>query len=340
MVRKKRFELSRKNNNGKRSRVLGVLLVASLCCASFPTHASTPGFCGISVAQSVLTSIAPSPDGGFWFQLHRAFDEVASTGTYQAGQATEFEDVSESGTIVPAFQNGRRINGYYIITFDGRINPRGDAVSQTFCDGRLSNCSGYPSNPGSSEYIVAAAAKWDGQGLWAVDRKGRVWTAGNAQSFGDVQSDSSIPTGIAVTPSGLGYYITLEDGGLYSFGDAVFMGRFPDKVTGIALDVDEWCNVIGYWLTVQDGGVFSFGQAPFYGSSGGGGVCLSTAVGFTAFPMGLSDFGCHPTRGYAFVTAQGLVNQFDASGPVIYPPPSRLQNLDPPAIHSPAQKQN
>ena len=99
---------------------------------------------------------------------------------------------------------------------------------------------------------------------------------GDGKSYGDVQEDfSEDPTGIAPTPSGHGYYIVLSDGGVYSFGDAVFHGSTggnkPDgnDVTGMSLSYDLHGKVNGYWLVGSDGGVFTFGDAPFLGSSGG-----------------------------------------------------------------------
>jgi hypothetical protein len=82
----------------------------------------------------------------------------------------------------------------------------------------LGNCTGYPANPPYSQPIVGVAATPSGAGLWAVDRHGKVWAAGDAVWHGDAQHHG-IPTGIAATPSGKGYYIVDSSGGVYSFGD-------------------------------------------------------------------------------------------------------------------------
>jgi hypothetical protein len=69
--------------------------------------------------------------------------------------------------------------------------------------------------------------------------------------------------------------IFLTDGGVYSFGDAVFYGSTggnkPGRhdATGVALSIGENGTVNGYWMVASDGGVFSFGSAPFWGSTGG-----------------------------------------------------------------------
>lgn len=74
--------------------------------------------------------------------------------------------------------------------------------------------------------------------------------------------------GIAATPSGDGYYIVAQDGGVFTYGDAVFHGSQGGKpmnaaVVGIAVRPQN----DGYWLVGADGGVFSFGAAPFHGSA-------------------------------------------------------------------------
>ena len=60
------------------------------------------------------------------------------------------------------------------------------------------------------------------------------------------------------------------DGGVFSYGDAVFEGStggmpLSASVVGMAATTDGG----GYWLIASDGGVFDFGDAGFYGSMGG-----------------------------------------------------------------------
>ena len=59
------------------------------------------------------------------------------------------------------------------------------------------------------------------------------------------------------------------DGGIFSFGDAVFHGstgalHLAKPVVGMAATPDGG----GYWLAAADGGIFTFGDAPFLGSTG------------------------------------------------------------------------
>jgi hypothetical protein len=75
------------------------------------------------------------------------------------------------------------------------------------------------------------------------------------------------------TPPPHGYWLVGSDGGIFTFGDALFYGstgslRLQRPVVGIV----PTSNRGGYWLDASDGGVFSFGDAGFYGSIPGLGL--------------------------------------------------------------------
>ena len=96
------------------------------------------------------------------------------------------------------------------------------------------------------------------------------------------------------TPDGLGYYMVAEDGGIFTFGTAVFYGSIPQILPGVTLDAQVIGIVpsptgLGYLLVAADGGIFTFGDALFYGSVPGvlPGVSLdSQIVAVIAQPAG------------------------------------------------------
>jgi hypothetical protein len=187
------------------------------------------------------------------------------------------------------------------VTPRGDIHARGGAPQ--LCNGELSTCSGFVPSPYGQ--IMAVAGTPTGQGFWAVGYDRKVWTAGDAQSYGDAQNSGSIATGIAVTPSGHGYCISIADGGVYCRGDAPFYGSHPDTLkftTGIAFSFDQNGNVNGYWLVVADGGVFTYGAAPFWGSSGGNDNEVTTIV---SFPQPGQNPANPQTAGYGWIDAEG-----------------------------------
>jgi hypothetical protein len=294
---------------------LGLLALVLLQLAPGRAHASRPYVpTNTKLQEQQLTSIAAAPNGGFWIQKdqwnsNRDRQDQEDGQTLSTAGAASFENVSKAGSI--AAIPGR--NGYWVVSWDGRIFNRGDAP--LLCETYLDHCSGFPGGvPDDVERIVAAAARPQGDGLWAVSRKGQVWTAGNARSYGDVQHQSHPVTGIVATPSGNGYYIVAKDGGVFSFGDAVFWGSTggtppaQSAITGMALSVGYNGQVNGYWLVGEDGGVHTFGFAPFWGSTGGndGG---SPVTGIVSFPASAHGRPPEVTNGYAWVHRNGHVGK-------------------------------
>ena len=79
--------------------------------------------------------------------------------------------------------------------------------------------------------------------------------------------------GMAATTDGNGYWLVASDGGIFSYGDAMFYGSTGSihlnlPIVGMAPTPDG----NGYCLVGFDGGIFTFGDASFYGSTAGWGV--------------------------------------------------------------------
>ncbi|MHB8466001.1 MAG: glycoside hydrolase family 71/99 protein, partial [Acidimicrobiales bacterium] len=73
---------------------------------------------------------------------------------------------------------------------------------------------------------------------------------------------------LPTSPGGPGYWMVAGDGGVFSFGNAVFRGstggtRLAAPIVGLLPSPTGR----GYWLAAADGGVFAFGDAPFLGSA-------------------------------------------------------------------------
>jgi hypothetical protein len=87
--------------------------------------------------------------------------------------------------------------------------------------------------------------------------------------------------GMAATPTGRGYWLVAADGGIFSFGDARFLGstgamRLNQPIVGMAATATGQ----GYWLVAADGSIFSYGDARFLGSASG----LSRVAGMATLP--------------------------------------------------------
>ena len=81
--------------------------------------------------------------------------------------------------------------------------------------------------------------------------------------FGATGNPESFP----VQEASHGYWLVGSDGGIFSFGSALFhgsMGGTPLQRPVVAITPTSTGN--GYWLVASDGGIFSFGDATYYGS--------------------------------------------------------------------------
>ena len=92
---------------------------------------------------------------------------------------------------------------------------------------------------------------------------------------------NSNPRSRPSSASAAGYYVLGADGGIYSFGDAPFLGSVPGlglpaRVQTIRLAVTK--SGRGYWILGADGGIFTFGDAEFLGSVPGTGARNVKAV--------------------------------------------------------------
>ena len=95
----------------------------------------------------------------------------------------------------------------------------------------------------------------------------------NTTKNGDSESNGRTACGaVQGDPGGRplsGYWLAAADGGVFSFGDAAFLGsaggtRLNQPVVGMVATASG----NGYWLVAADGGVFTFGDAAFAGSTG------------------------------------------------------------------------
>jgi lipoprotein-anchoring transpeptidase ErfK/SrfK len=125
---------------------------------------------------------------------------------------------------------------------------------------------------------------------------------GGAHAYGSPNAPLNAPlVGIAATPSGHGYWLLGQDGGIFSYGSAHFYGstgamHLNQPVVGIT----PTPSGRGYLLVAADGGIFTFGDARYHGSTGAQHL-NSPIVGIATTP------GEH---GYWLVAADGGIFSF------------------------------
>lgn len=73
-------------------------------------------------------------------------------------------------------------------------------------------------------------------------------------------------SGIAATPTGKGYWMVAQDGGVFAFGDAHYAGSLARTTLNAPIvGITPTPSGKGYWLVGADGGVFAFGDAHYAG---------------------------------------------------------------------------
>jgi hypothetical protein len=73
---------------------------------------------------------------------------------------------------------------------------------------------------------------------------------------------------MAADPDGKGYWLAAYDGGVFSFGDALFEGSAGNlSLAAPVFAMAPTPSGHGYWLIGGDGGIFAYGDAGFYGAT-------------------------------------------------------------------------
>ena len=74
---------------------------------------------------------------------------------------------------------------------------------------------------------------------------------------------------MTATPRGHGYWLVASDGGIFSYGDAAFLGSTGGKaLVAPIVGMTATTTGHGYWLMGANGAVFNFGDAAPLGSTG------------------------------------------------------------------------
>ncbi len=191
-----------------------------------------------TVATNCVVGIAATPDGkGYW--LADSAGKIYPFGS-DAGSYGDTSSLSLRSPVVgiAATPDG---HGYWLVGSDGGVFAFGDAGFHG-STGQLN-----PSKPpgGSNSVagslaapVVAVVSTPDGGGYWLAGADGAVFAFGDAGFFGSVpgvlaslgaEAGTSIRLAspiisMVATPDGGGYWMIGGDGGVFTFGDATFLG--------------------------------------------------------------------------------------------------------------------
>ncbi len=250
------------------------------CVSVTLSSSSSPSLAQLTGTVLVLTAPASGATTGGSSGGGSGGTGTGSGGTTGGSGGTGTGGSGSSGTPLDG-------KGYWMVAADGGLFTEGDAT-YLGSTGQLnpSQPPGGPNAavPGANEPVVAMSVTPDGKGYWMFSTVGGVYTFGDAVYYGSAgQLNPSQPPGGAnavdlaqpivsgaSTPDGKGYWEVASDGGIFTFGDAVYYGSQGGKalvepVVGMASTPDGK----GYWEVASDGGIFTFGDAVYYGSQGG-----------------------------------------------------------------------
>ena len=246
---------------------------------------------GLPVTPGVLTTTWSATGGGAIGDASALSTTVtfAGRGIYTVTLTADDGELTAADSLTVHIDEAEvpSVDGYWMLEADGIVYPFGDAtplgdaaaeigatiavaMTSTATSGRvldpLVGWSCRRERRCSRPWFCFDAQSWraadeplvdaDEPGLLDLHRSGQGSVPfGGASVFGDVSDltlDGPIVASVAM-PDGLGYYLLGSDGGVFSFGTAVFFGSVPQVLPGVTLDgpivgIVPTLTGGGYWL--------------------------------------------------------------------------------------------
>ncbi len=226
---------------------------------SFGPSALFQGSAGAIRLNQPIVGMAATPDGGGYWLVAR------DGGIFTYGNAVFYGSTGALRLNQPIVGMAATIDGdgYWLLAADGGVFSFGDAPFLGSAVGTTSPAVAIAADPSGWGYriltqggeVFGFAVPSGGSGLdgavgiamarsggyWIASRSGWVAALGGAIPYGHVTTPLNAPiVGLAATPDGGGYYLLGADGGVFSFGDAIFEGstgnlRLNSPVLGIAV---------------------------------------------------------------------------------------------------------
>jgi hypothetical protein len=226
-------------------------------------YGSAPDLGGLPAVYGIMdwvVGIASTKTGnGYWVA-------TLDGKVYPFGDAGEgvidhgpFEDDWAVG-LVSAREGDPAVGSYRLVTARGRTLPSSAALNNTTTTSPL-----FDDAP-----VLGAVGNKTGDGYWVFNGNGRVAAFGlNAGFYGDLGANNlnHMITAMAPTPFGTGYWLLAEDGSMYVFGSAKFLGTAqPGDPNGFYTVILPSATGDGYRVGTYQGRVHNFGDAIDYGS--------------------------------------------------------------------------
>ncbi len=281
---------------------------------------NAPGTAGSGVAVAPAVFAASGPSGaGAGTTVHK-FTQTGSSQTLTRESSARLAGEAAPGLAITA--NGAQVvvstsnNLYGLRSTDLGVAARFSATD-TLAGGSTGFSRTLPVTTGDIVFIVSDGGRQlalDRNSLQLVDAdlfvparasEGSTFSIGQpsvSRRFLQVATDRGLFVyGLRRASKPTGYWLAASDGGIFTYGDAAFLGSTGDlKLNKPIVTMAATPSREGYWLVASDGGIFTFGDAGFFGSAGDL-VLNSPVVGMVPTRTGL---------GYWLVASDGGIFAF------------------------------
>jgi len=196
------------------------------------------------------------------------------------------------------------IGGRYYVFFDGNLwYTKMSGIGYGVCSSPLGPCT--DASPSGAWLATSGAIAGPAGPAPFRSASGGPFLAFN--SWGGGVGYPAGTRGVWLAPLGFaaGYRLSGRDGGVFTFGNASYLGSASSTRPGApVVAIAQTSDGRGYWQVGADGGVFSSGTAGFYGSLAG----LRLGAPIVAMLVSPDD------RGYGLVSRAGAVYPFGDFG--------------------------
>ena len=220
------------------------------------TTAPPAPLCTSPATDCKVVGLVPSADGGGYAVL-TAFGRLFGYGDFP-------NDGDASGLALGAPIVGVatcKTGGYFLAAADGGIFVYGGAPFLGSMGGQPARRAG-----GRHRRLALRPGLLDGGG-----RRGHLRLRGCAvlRLHGRPAAQCACRRHGGHTRPGAGYWLVAADGGIFTFGDAPFLGSMGGRrLNAPVVAMAATPTGRGYWIVAADGGIFAYGDAVFDGSTG------------------------------------------------------------------------
>ncbi|MFZ5951617.1 MAG: hypothetical protein ACOYXC_12985 [Candidatus Rifleibacteriota bacterium] len=121
----------------------------------------------------------------------------------------------------------------------------------------------------AGDKVVSIKSTLSGKGCYVLFKDGGIHTYGDAVYFGHGTGGDNEAVDLGMTVTGKGYYILSKNGGIHTYGDAPYYGHGKGG-DNAAVSLAVTRSGGGYYILSKNGGIHTYGDAVYCGHGKGG----------------------------------------------------------------------